>query len=93
MVYGLKSNVKFFEIEDKAYLEQDGGRVRYNVGGAAVEFVKLIDGKRDMDQMMNELIKIYGPNVETYVLARDLNNFMGELLENGLIELVSGNAE
>ncbi len=91
MIYGLKENIRLVELENEAYIEEDGGKYRHNIGGAAVEFIKQIDGKKDMEQILAELIKIYGPNVEPYTLAKDLENFIGVLLENGIIEVVSCN--
>lgn len=86
MVYRIADGVKITPIENGASIERSGDK--YTVSGSGTVFLELIDGKRDMDEILEELIKIFGPNVEPYNLARDLERFMHELAEEGLIVLV-----
>ena len=88
MIYKLADGVKLIETEQGAYLQEVMTNEKYVVGGAGINFIKLIDGVRDMDEILEELVKIFGPNVEPYIIAKDLEQFMYQLASNGLVEIV-----
>jgi len=88
MIYALADGVQFLNTGKEAYLLRVMENKRFDVGGAAVDILQLIDGKRDMDQILYELIQIFGTNVEPYVLAKDLERFVFDLLEEGLLKVV-----
>ena len=88
MVYKFKDYVKFFNSVTGSYLQREDTGERYEMGGVAVDIVQLIDGKRDMDEILEELCKLFGPEVEPLMIAGDLERFMGQLMEAGLLEVV-----
>ena len=90
MVYKISDAVKMIDKGDSITFEENSnGEIKsYEVKGAGVVFVQLIDGERDLDQILEECVNIFGPSVETYTLARDLESFIGELAFEGLIKVV-----
>ncbi|MDO4482525.1 MAG: PqqD family protein [Bacillota bacterium] len=86
MVYKFAEGVEIVHSESGDYIVKGGQK--FMVYGSAIEFLKLIDGKRDMDQILRELVKIYGPSVEPYIIARDLEKFIYDLVEEGIVVLV-----
>lgn len=84
------------------YLKQDsmvrlrhfylGSEETVEISGAGPIFVSLFDGKRDMDEILGECAKIFGPTVDAYTLAKDLETFVSELMGSGMLTLVSTSA-
>lgn len=91
MVYRIADGVTITEYVDSIALEMGGEK--YTISGSGIQFFKLIDGERDMDQILRELVRVFGPNVEPYVLARDLERFVYELSIEGLLVLVKTHFE
>ncbi len=88
MIYKLFDNVKFYSNVQGSYLEREDTGERFNMGGIAADIIELIDGKRDMNDILEELCKLFGPDVDPLMIAGDLERFMGELAQAGLVELV-----
>ena len=88
MVYKLKEYVKFYSNAQGSYLEREDTGERFNMQGVGSDIVELIDGERSMDDILEELCKLFGPDVDPLMIARDVEAFMGQLAEVGLVELV-----
>ena len=88
MVYKLKDYVKFFNSVTGSYLEREDTGERFEMQGVAVDIIQLIDGERDMDHILEELCKLFGPDVDPLMIAGDLQRFMGQLEEAGLVVMV-----
>lgn len=88
MVYKLNPGVELFETEEETYILDQTTGEKYTIGGAGVEIFKLIDGERSMDDILMELVKIYGPNVQPYVIAKDLDGFVYAMVDSGLVNVV-----
>lgn len=86
MVYKFADGVEVVHSQTGDYIIKDGEK--FMVYGSAIEFLKLIDGERDLDQILRELVKIFGPSVEPYTIARDLERFIYDLVEEGIVVLV-----
>ncbi|MBQ4340350.1 MAG: PqqD family protein [Firmicutes bacterium] len=86
MVYKLADDVQFIIEGSSTYLSK--GDLRYDIAGSAIQMVELIDGERTLDDIVEELMKIYGSNVEAYTLVKDFELFMGDLVCEGLVTLV-----
>ncbi len=88
MVYRLKEYVKFYSNAQGSYLEREDTGERFAMQGIGSDIIELIDGERGMDGILEELCKLFGPDVDPLMIARDLERFMGQLAETGLVELV-----
>ena len=88
MIYKFKDYVKFFNSVTGSYLQREDTGERFEMQGVAVDIVQLIDGKRDMDGILEALCKLFGPDVDPLMIAGDLERFMCQLAEAGLVELI-----
>ena len=86
MVYKLADDVQFIVEGSTTYLTK--GDLRYDIAGSAIQMIELIDGVRTLDDIVEELMKIYGSNVEAYTLVKDFEVFMGDLVCEGLVTLL-----
>ncbi len=77
--------VKFVVEDNTGYLSRVYAGENFTVGGAGIDFLQLIDGQRTLDDIIEELLKIYG-NAEPYTLVKDMQGFAEDLATNGLIE-------
>ena len=93
MIYKLKDYVKFFNSVTGSYLQREDTGERFEMHGVAVDIIQLIDGERDMDGILEELCKLFGPDVDPLMIAGDLERFMGQLAEAGLVELIHDSFE
>lgn len=73
---------------DLAYVENVVTNTKFKVEGSGVYILGLIDGKRDLDDILDEMLKTYGPDVHPYTVAQDLGQFIGNLIEEGIIQYV-----
>ncbi len=91
MIYKISDSYKMTDCESKIIFEREflGEKETAEVSGAGVEFLRLLDGKKDINQILEECIRIFGNTVEPYNLARDLENFYSELAGEGIITVVT----
>lgn len=86
MVYRLADGVQIIVEGSSTYITKD--EFRYDIAGSAITMLQMIDGERTLDDIVEELMKIYGSNVEAYTLVKDFELFMGDLVCEGLVTLV-----
>lgn len=78
--------VSFIESEAGACIMRDATGERFDVGGAGTDFLRMIDGVNDYDSIIEQLIKEYA-GVEPYVVAKDMERFLTQLVDNQLVQV------
>lgn len=89
MKYKIADDVKVVYAEDNSSVcltKLDGSDEKVIISGAGPVFVELMNGERDMDDMLEACVRIYGTSVEPYIIAKDLDNFVMELALSGMVK-------
>ena len=77
-----------FNENEETLIEHKKNREHFRVGGAGSDFLKLVDGERSMDDIIQKLLEIYG-GVEPYILVKDMEGFFQDLTSNGIVEIIA----
>lgn len=88
LVYKLADNIRLVQKETGDYLEDVINLQKYEIRGSAGYVLSLMDGKRDMDEILEEMCKLYGASENPYNIAKDLGDFILDLFEAKMIEVV-----
>lgn len=73
--------------EEDTFVTHKKNQERFRVGGAGGDFLKLVNGERSLDDIIEALLEMYG-GVEPYILVKDMEGFCSELTSNGIIEAI-----
>lgn len=74
--------------EEETFIVHTKSQERFCVSGAGIDFLKLVDGERTFDDIIEKLLEIYG-GVEPYILVKDMEGFCRELTSSGIIEAIA----